>query len=256
MSREKLGNKPLVEAIFEIKWKLTETSPGIFVDPHYKVLIGRLYDRISERYPYHEQLPTTAMPDQISGYLMQHRFRKEKDKWPLVQLGPGIVSLNDTTDYIWEDFQKRINELINALLSAYPNQDEVEISELILRYIDAVDFDFKESNIFKFLEEKLKVKLQLQDNLFENTGVKADPANIDLRLSFKSEKPKGEIYLRFYRGRKSSKDALVWETMVIARDNDCPQEITDINLWADQAHELTSDWFFKMIEGDLYRRFK
>lgn len=87
MMRKILKNKPLVEAIFELRWNLQEPSPGMRVDPHYKLLIGRLYDKLNDEYPFHEQLPTATMPDEIAGYVVRHRFRKDKDKWPLIQIG-------------------------------------------------------------------------------------------------------------------------------------------------------------------------
>lgn len=83
--REILKNKPLVEAIFELRWDLQEPVPGIKIDPHYKLLIGRLYDKLNDEYPYHEQLPIAAMPDEILGHVVQHRFRRNKDEWPLIQ---------------------------------------------------------------------------------------------------------------------------------------------------------------------------
>ena len=97
MLRKILKNKPLVEAIFELKWELEEPTPGIKVDKHYKILIGSLYEKIKSDYPYIEQLATSSMPDEISGYIVQHRFRKEENGWPLVQIGPGIVTLTNRT---------------------------------------------------------------------------------------------------------------------------------------------------------------
>jgi len=38
MPRKPLKNKPLIEAIFEFRWELQEQTPGMKVDPHYKIL--------------------------------------------------------------------------------------------------------------------------------------------------------------------------------------------------------------------------
>ena len=81
MSSKNLKNKPLVEAILEVKWKLQSSVPNLQLDPHYKLLLGRLYDRVSEEYPEHEQLPTATMPDEIAGYMVQHRFRHAANEW-------------------------------------------------------------------------------------------------------------------------------------------------------------------------------
>ena len=152
VERKILKNKPLVEAIFEIRWELQEPAPGMKIDPHYKILIGRIYDRVKDEYPFHEPLPTSTMPDEIAGYVVQHRFRTDKDKWPLIQIGPGIITLNDTEGYVWEDFEKRIHKVLDVLFEAYPEvNNNLRINWLLLRYIDSVDFDYEENNIFSFL---------------------------------------------------------------------------------------------------------
>jgi uncharacterized protein (TIGR04255 family) len=58
------------------------------------------------------------------------------------------------------------------------------------------------------------------------------------------------------RGKKENTDALVWETMVQSTSENAlpmPERIAD---WLNDAHELTDDWFFKLIEGELERRFE
>jgi hypothetical protein len=115
MTRKILKNKPLVEAIFELRWELQEHEPGMKIDPHYKILIGRIYDRInrvSAEYPFHEPLATATIPDEMVGYVVQHRFRKGENEWPLIQIGPGVITLNDTKGYVWEDFEERISNVL------------------------------------------------------------------------------------------------------------------------------------------------
>ena len=257
MERKILKNKPLVEAIFELRWELQEKDSGMKVDPHYKILIGRIYDRVRNEYPFHEQLPTATMPDEIAGYVVQHRFRKDKDKWPLIQIGPGIITLNDTEGYIWEDFEKRIYHMLEVLFEAYPDTEtNLKINWSLLRYIDAVDFDYEEDNIFSFLSSNLKIHIDIYEKLFEETGVKNLPLGFDLRFSFPATKPKGAIHLRFVRGKRKNKDALIWETQVQSVGEHAPKTKEQIKVWVDDAHTLTDDWFFKMIEGELMRRFE
>lgn len=261
MGRKILKNKPLIEAIFELRWKLKEQEhdPSVKLDPHYKLFIGRMYDRLSEgkEYTYHEQLPTAAIPEEIAGHVVQHRFRKGKDEWPLVQIGPGIVTLNDTEGYVWEDFVKRINQMLNALFEAYPNaENSLKINSLLLRYIDAVPFDFTKDLVFDFLRVQMKTSISLYPRLFEDTEVNKLPSGLDLRFSFLATKPPGTMYLRFAKGKKKDSDALIWESMVQSVEKDVPKTKETIITWVNEAHTLTDDWFFKIIEGDLLRRFE
>jgi uncharacterized protein (TIGR04255 family) len=151
MPRKILENKPLVEVLFELQWELQEPAPEMKIDPHYKLLVGRIYDRVKDEYPFHEQLPTATIPDEIAGHVVQHRFRKDKNKWPLIQVGPGIITLNDTDGYIWENFERRISHVLDTFFEAYPlSEEKIIINKSLLRYIDAVKFDYEKENIFTF----------------------------------------------------------------------------------------------------------
>ena len=256
MPRKILKSKPLIEAIFELKWKLQEIREGIRIDPHYKILVGSLFSKLREDYPYHEMLPAASIPDDIAGHVIQHRFRKGKAEWPLLQIGPGILTVNDTEGYIWEDFEKRINIAINALIESYPELETFKINSILLRYIDAVEFNFDSNNIFNFLSQKMKTEVTLYDALFNNTGVDSNPSSFDLRYSFPCEEPKGIIHLRFVRGKKDNQEALIWETMVQSTGENVPVIASGVADWLNSAHNLTDDWFFKLIEGELERRFE
>ena len=256
MARKILKNKPLSEAIFELRWTLTETSPKINVDPYYKLLIGTFYEKVKSDYPHYEQLPSAAVPEEIASFVVQHRFRKSENEWPLIQIGPGIITLNDTKDYIWEDFEQRIGKLLDAFFSTYPHIESLKINSLLLRYLDSVNFDFS-NNILDFLREQMKVTIQLHDNLFSNTGVKTAPENFDLRFSFPSTRPTGLMNLRFVKGKRPTKeDILVWETMVQYVGDQVPNNKKEIAEWVKEAHDLTDDWFSKIIDGELQRRFE
>lgn len=254
MTKE-LKNKPLVEAILEVRWQLQGTRLGPPVDPHYKFLLGRLYDRMREDYPEHEQLPTANIPDEMVGYVVQHRFRVAANSWPLVQVGPGVFTVNSTADYKWPDFRPSVLAAIGKLYDAHPKVGDLKITNLILRYIDAVDFDYKADNVFKFMKDKLKLNISLPDNLFEGTSVENKPTGFTWQSSFKCEKPRGIINIRFATGQKGNTPSVVWETTVESAGDDLPEMPKAFEGWLDAAHEITDDWFFKMIEGELKRRF-
>lgn len=252
-----LNNPPLIEAIFELRWNLKETEPGIKTDPNYKLLIGRIFEKVKTQYPYYEQLPTANLPDEIAGYIIQHRFRINKDEWPLIQIGPGIISLNDTEKYLWVDFKQEISYLLETLYDTYPDAEaNLDVEGLLLRYIDAVPFDFENNDIFAFLKENFKTEINLYQELFEDKEVNKFPTGLDLRLSFDSEKPKGKMNIRFARGKKKQEDALIWETIVQSIPENMPNNKNEIEVWTKDAHDLTKDWFCKFIKGKLMERFK
>lgn len=247
----KLPKKPLVEAILELKWRI-DPDTG---DPNYGIFLGRLYNLLSSKYPYHQRLPASMIPEQMATNIAQHRFRVDEDKWPLVQVGPGLVTLNDTDNYTWEDFEVRAIELIKGTFKAYPNPEELKVTSLVLRYIDSDDFDYLNSNVFVYLRDKLKVNIALPPPLFTDDAVKELPKGFSFQVSYPTAKPRGTIILRFATGARKEERSVVWETAVQSTTQDLPSLPRGFKAWASAAHAITDDWFFKLIEGELERKF-
>lgn len=254
MTKE-LKNKPLVEAILEVRWKLQGPPRGPQTDPHYKLLLGRLFDRMRGDYPEHEELQTASLPDELVGHVVQHRFRVAANSWPLVQVGPGIFAVNSAADYTWSDFRPRVLSAIQRLYDAHPKTEDLKIANLVLRYIDAVNHDSGTHNVLDFLKDKLKLSISLPNALFEGTHVQSKPSGLTWQCSFRCEEPKGMVTVRFATGQRDGAPAVIWETTVESAGEDLPEMPTSFESWIDAAHEITDDWFFKMIEGELERRF-
>ncbi|MFZ1473375.1 MAG: TIGR04255 family protein [Anaerolineae bacterium] len=257
MRPEKLTHPPLVEAILEVRWQLQEQAPGVAVDPKYKLLVGRLYDRLNREYPFHEPLPTASMPDEMLGYVVQHRFRTAEDAWPLVQVGPGLVTLNDTQDYTWKAFEAKSRQLVDALYSAYPDASTaLRVGSLQLRYINAIPFDFEWADVLQFLAEHLKITLAFSPALLTGMPVKAAPKGLNVVFEFSTENPAGALRVRLARGKRQDADALILEMVLISEDADAPATPADFPAWLDAAHNVIHDTFFKMIEGRLEEQFR
>lgn len=246
-----LPNKPLVEAILELQWHVSPEQG----DPHYTLFPGRLYDRVVSLYPFHEPLPTAIIPQPVIQNIVQHRFRSKENGWPLIQIGPGIVTLNDTEGYTWRDFGQRAKELVENVFQTYPKPEELRFTSLLLRYIDAVEFDYTAGDVFRFLEDKLRTKIVLPFELFNNVPVDRVSTGFNFQAVFPTSVPKGSIGVRFATGTHHDKSALIWETAVRSRDDDLPKIPDGFGEWVEAAHRLTDDWFFKLIEGELERRF-
>ncbi|MCD6327149.1 TIGR04255 family protein [bacterium] len=251
-----LSNPPLVEAIFELYWQLRQRQdePPEF---NYGILAGRIYEKLSDDYPFHEPLPTASMPAEIAAHVIQHRFRKGKNEWPLVQMGPGILTLNHTKQGFKRDvFHCGIEALVQVFLSIYQDDQKPTFSRLMLRYIDAVDFDYQAENVSEYISRTLKTDVTAKPSLLEGTGVSTSPTALDSTIFFASDRPKGQLRLRFGRGSRNNKDLLTWETIVETTGQDVPQDTEEIASWANDADELIHKIFFRMIEGELMERFK
>jgi len=256
MRHRQLKRKPLVEAILEIRWELLAGDPGAAVDPHYKLLLGRLFDRVQDSYPAYEELPTASFPDQLIGHQVQHRFRVAPGAWPLVQVGPGIFTLNSTGDYTsWGDFRARALAAKKSLFEAYPRLSDLKTSQVVLRYINAVDFDYTKNGVFEFLQSKMGVQVSLPSGLFSRHSVSPFPPHFSWESSFLSSVPEGNLLLRFATGQREKRPSLVWETTFDSKDHLVPGMEDGFEAWLDGAHQLIDDCFFELIKGDLEKEF-
>lgn len=255
MANRELKHKPLVEAILEVRWALTKSDQGPGTDPHYRLLLGRLYDRVLAEFPIHEPLPASALPDDMLGQIVQHRFRTSANGWPLVQIGPGIASLNATDDYSWQTFRPKAMSLVDRLFEAHPKVADLRIEALVLRYVDAVVVHPDQESVLEFLKDKLKIGIDLPSVLFDKTAIDPKPLHLSWSSTFRAADPAGAIDLRFSMGKKADEPALIWESTFRSLGGDLPALPGGFANWVDGAHKVVNDWFFKLIEGDLRRRF-
>lgn len=263
---QRLTNPPLLEAIVEIRWALKPTLQvpninsqlsSLGTDPNYKILVSRFYDKVLPKYKAYEPLPTLNLPDEMVNYEAQHRFRIDKGGWPLVQIGPGVATLNDTTKYEWSDFETRAQQLVSWLFEAYPSSEQaLKINSLSLRYIDAVPFNYEADNVFDFISTNLHTKIDFPKAIFDEVRISPQPIATHNIFRFKSTKPRGVLQLQFTRAKKDEQDILTWEIVVQSAEQDVPKMPTGFATWLREAHAVTHNLFFAMIEGPLLERLK
>ena len=158
-----LPNKPLIEAMFELRWRLNKDSAR--GTTAFRLLFGKYYEKIRESYPEVEDQPASNVPEAMTPYIIRHRFRAAKNQWPVTQLGSGIMTVNETENYHWETFRRRVGEASRALFDAYPSeisrfepQDGTHVRNMIL---------FKcEWTYLDFLDTSLHTSVKLGDTSF------------------------------------------------------------------------------------------
>lgn len=254
MHPEILTQKPLVEAIFEIRWALTPQADGTLRDPYYQILVGRLSGEIHSRFPHWEPLPIAEIPEHVVPHLVQHRFRAAEGGWPLLQLGPGLLTVNDTEGYQWPDFRDQCLFAVDKLKHVYTDAKQpLQIAQVMLRYVDA---DLLIDQTPQDFLEKLKVTAKVPDVLFKNANVSDELLGLDLQWVFRAYHPKGAAQFRIAQGQKEGQSAIIWEIAMISRGPDISDFINQSAEWIDAAHNLTDDWFFKLIDGELLEKYR
>lgn len=254
--REDLPNKPLVEAIFEVQWAFSSVEGESEIDPGFRILLGRLYDRVRGVYPFLENLPQAQFPEEMTGRLVRHRFRTAKDGWPLVQVGPGVLSVNETQGYSWDSFRPRLTQAINALFESYPTDiHQLNVTQVMLRYLDAVPIA-EGVPLLQFLKEFLHTTVEVDERLFQNAQAASSPDGMSLNLVFRLPELPGAIALSFGVGMKENQPSIIWNTQVLAQGADVPKTIEEYDTWLSTAHDMAGRWFRTLSSGELYESFR
>jgi uncharacterized protein (TIGR04255 family) len=257
MNGERYSHPPIVEALVEIKWNLQKSIGAMPIDPHYPLLLGSFYQQIKDKYPFYEALPTATIPDFVAGAVVKHRFRVEKNKWPLVQIGPGIMSVNITAEYeTFKQFKPLAIDAMKNLFAAHPQKNELKINSLLLRYIDAYEIDYSKENICDFIARNMHISMNLPEFLLQKGRLEKIPTGFKWQTSFRCNNPEGMANLDFFTGTKDEKPALIWDQMLHSIDDDIDNMPDKFETWLDSAHEVIHTWFEDLIQGKLKEEFQ
>lgn len=212
-----------------------------------RYLPGDLYAKIRKDYPHREALVPIDIPVEMMEDRPMYRFRKVERGYPLVQVGPGLLSVN-TIDpkYDWKEYLEWIVSVVEDFFSVYELSDDPPL-RLVLRYLDFFPFDFDHDNVFEFLNKNLH--LSIEQDFFPNQS----PAKyLNLTLAYDCEA--GLYQMQVYRGQNQQQEGILMQNIVsqeLAFD-----QLEDIESWLEDAHAFTHERFIQMTKGPLYESFQ
>lgn len=257
MSR-KLPNKPLVEALLELKWELKEIAKGIRRDPMFPFYVGKLYDLVKGSYPHIDTLPAAQMPDEITPHEVKFRFRKAEDGYPLIQAGPGIATLNFTNEYHWDAFLAAAKDFLGNLVEAYRlgrQEHQPIFASILLRYVNAVGINPENTDVIGYLSAKLHTGVELPKDVVASPQIAGAPVGFYLSTSYPLNAPAGVGTIRLATGQSSGKPAVIWDLSIQSEKDQSPREVGECEAWLKDAHDIAESWFFSLIKGELEGQF-
>lgn len=238
-----LPNAPLLEVVFELKWKITNQNDL----KSYQYLPGDVYDRLKGEYPERMPLFPPDVPVEVYINKPAHRF-KSKNGYPLIQVGPGLVTLNTVDEvYYWEVFSKKATELVSTLMEVFNAEKPINFQPQ-LAYIDFYEYDFLNGDILNFIQKNLHLSIQQDFHKFD-----AFPDTMDLTVTYGHEL--GKVLLKFNTAKnQSGKDGLVVQIKIIG---DSVYSVGEpIIEWLEASHSLSRSIFRNMTKGDLFESFQ
>lgn len=239
----KLPKAPLIEVIFEIKW----TVPGNKEAQEVQYLHGDLYPLLKSEYPYREAV-NPFVPADLLMHVPTHRFRTAANDYPLIQVGPGLVTINTVdSKYFWDEYETRVLDVIEKLQRVYPLQNQHNV-HLVLQYIDLIRFDFQHGDVLNFLEENLNISIK--QGFYRPKTV---AGNLLLILNFPTEL--GALNVNIGRGKDNQGfDGIAINTSIVS--GIIKPERVVLKDWLTKSHEYCSTIFKDMTRGKLYDSFK
>ncbi|PIX34128.1 MAG: hypothetical protein COZ59_08360 [Bacteroidetes bacterium CG_4_8_14_3_um_filter_31_14] len=240
----KLPLAPLLEVIFEVKWPLKTTEDLT----KYQYLHGDFFAKLGNKYPFRELLIPPEVPMDAYLNIPAHRFRTAKNSYPLIQIGPGILTVNTTDEkYIWENYEKLCTEAFITLVSQYKFKADENIT-LSLKYFDFFLYNFKDNNINKFLSDNFHI--QLKQTFLKETN---NPTSVNLGFFYDTKI--GGFSIRMNKGNNSKGQPGIIIDTTISNNSSIP-DITKVSKWLNDAHDYVSETFKAMTKGKMYDSFK
>jgi uncharacterized protein (TIGR04255 family) len=252
-----LLNSPLVEAIFELRWEiLTDQQTGRMRDPAYPMMYGRLYERLKKDFPLIEDLPTTQVHPEANPYVVRHRLRKEKNGYPLFQVGPGVLTVNEAKGYSWSSFKSIILRLIESIVDLYPSGSvPVNFIKAEMRYVNGIRFDASRDHPLAFLSDKLHMKIELDPGLFAVNEMSDKPNGVSLNLAYSLLQPVGNLLLSAQLGQIDSKPSYVVQSVIQSVGEVVPHDKETFEPWLGAAHDVAENCFLALCKGPLLEKF-
>ena len=243
----KLPKAPLQEAIFEMRWPLQpDSTGGQLHDAEYRFALGKFQEALKEYFPHHVAKFPDEVPQQFLNYKPAHQFWKAENTWPIIQLGPGIVTVNDTEqNYVWDTtYLPNIKTALAALKESYGT---LAFNTLALRYIDAVRVaDYEKESWEAFVKDNVNFHFS---NKFDTRG---DLTRFNFEQNFDMSHL-GNLNIAISSGVNNKKeDVFIWQTAVTKNDKTNFDELLS---WLEEAHQCTSNTFKEFCKKDFYASF-
>ncbi len=157
-SEARLPNAPLVEVVFELRWKLQpgpEDQAVLNSDPGLIPLLDAFTSNMKKaKFGFVREM---SHPLQTGPYgVVRRYFRDSETPYPLMQVGVGIRAANASSQYTWLSFKEQVLFAVRTLISSYPKMDFFLLSpnHLELRYMDVFDKTVTDgADFFNFLNK-------------------------------------------------------------------------------------------------------
>jgi uncharacterized protein (TIGR04255 family) len=170
------------------------------------------------------------------------------------------MTVNETSGYLWDTFHPRLQAAIAAVYAAYPREIAAfHPTRGSLKYVDAIEYNPENcpAPLLAYLRSHLHTGIDIEPLLFKRNIADRDaPIGLNLTVAYPLSKPLGIIQLTIALGKSDDRPSIILDTTVLSRKDAVPQEADEWQQWLIDAHEVSDDWFFALVRGDLLTEFR
>ncbi|GGC05256.1 hypothetical protein GCM10011363_22480 [Marivita lacus] len=251
---------PLVEVILEIHWALKPlgSAPNAAIDPYYDLFRESFLEAVSVELPVVEQLVPSEIPVEFVSDQPHLRLRPKKSGWPLIQIGPGVMTVNIVPPYAgWAEFRSFVSWALDALLSAYPMAEKTfKPKRGHLRYIDVFDARFGFDSFKPFVETHFGAVQPVRQQVVDEISAEPERITFSVDSNFSVKSPANATFrFRIAPGIRDGQEAVVMEFHCDGEMSNgfLPKE--ELESWFDEAHATLNIAFDKTVSDALKARF-
>ena len=141
------------------------------------------------------------------------------------------------------------------------------MQSIALRYRNGTPFGLGQGDPLRFLRERLNTSVTIPESI-PGPASPVWPQQLSMSYSFALTQPQGTGILRYTAGtitrvdprteERIEEDMLSWQIEVLSGPQEAPPlgDEEQFMEWLDQAHHVTHDWFFSLIDGELRSQYE
>ena len=171
MAEKVYERAPLVEVISEVHWELKQlrSYPTAWIDPYFDLFKDQFLAASKDKLPFVEPLVPNEIPVEFVSNQPHLRLRPKENGWPLVQIGPGVLTVNVVPPYDgWVRHKSFLSWALELLWECYPLAEQtLRISQLHLRYVNVFDDTFGLEKYSEFVSGFLGVENPVRQSIVD-----------------------------------------------------------------------------------------
>ena len=242
-------------------WQLQplDSMPTAAIDPHFPVFKREFGESVkSSGFLFQEAANPPQIPLELRPNRPDIRFRKSPGTWPLFQIGPGILAVNNVPPYGgWSNFQGIFESGLKILWETYPIPEKyLKIKKVELHYINGFLNIHGFDSFSNFVNQQLQVSLDFPRDLFSESPIVSESQEFKIEVRFHLDFPEqSQGIIKLNPGKVKGEKAVILELLVSkATAETVPRTPEEIKAWFFGGHSVLRNWFEILTSEGLKRK--